>query len=66
MTDERLLTVAQAAAQSGLPEHKVWNEVYKGALPVLRLGPTGIPRIRPSDLAPYLKAEGPSAAKRSP
>jgi hypothetical protein len=50
-----LLTVVSASQESGIPKQTLWNAISKGALPVVRIGPSKIPRIRRSDLIAFLK-----------
>ena len=44
-----LLTVAQAATRYGLPRKLAYRWVRKGALPVVRIGPTKRLRVRVAD-----------------
>lgn len=49
-----LLTVAQAVLESGFSEDTIRRHIKKGALPVVRRGPTRRIRIRRKDFDRYL------------
>jgi excisionase family DNA binding protein len=51
-----LLTVAQAARESGFSRITIRRHIEKGALVVVRLGPTRRIRIRRADFERYLNS----------
>lgn len=50
------ITVTEAAREAGCSAQAIWRHIYKGALPVVRVGPFRRPRILRSEFARYLKA----------
>lgn len=52
--DGELLTVRQVASASGFSQDTIRRHIAKGALPVVRLGPTKRIRVRRSDFERYL------------
>jgi excisionase family DNA binding protein len=53
-TVDQLLTVAQAAVESGFSQITIRRHIAKGALPVVKWGPFGRIRIRRADFQRYL------------
>lgn len=52
--DDQLMTVSQVATESGFSKETIWRHIYKGALPVIRIGPYRRPRVRRSDFRVYM------------
>lgn len=52
--EDDILTVAQAAKESGFSMRTLWRHIQKGALPIVRRGPFRRPRIRRVDFDRYL------------
>lgn len=53
---EDFLTVAQAIDESGFSEDTIRRHIAKGALPVVRVGPSKRVQIRRRDFDRYLEA----------
>lgn len=51
---DRLMTLNEVAERANLNVRTVERHVEKGALPVVRVGPSKRPRVKPADAARYL------------